>query len=46
MTIEEVFLKTWKIFGKPGKNFEKTSSNPDLMKQKLHGPFENIRVAG
>ena len=26
------FFKTWKKFGKPKKNFEKISGNPDLSK--------------
>ena len=30
-----VLLKTWKKFSKPGKNFEKTSSNPVGFKKVL-----------
>ena len=25
------FFKTWKKFGKPGKNFEKMSGNPEII---------------
>ena len=45
LTQKCVLLKTWKKFGKPGNNFEKTGGNPVFIKIQIVFRFvKNLRT--